>query len=64
MTRIQERRTAAALSRSELARRADVPLRTLEDWEYEKTIPTNVYHLAKVAKALNCLIEDLITIEE
>ncbi len=64
MTKIEERRKAAGMSRSELARQSDVPLRTLEDWEHEKTIPTNVYQLAKVAKALNCLIEDLIVIED
>ncbi len=64
MTKIEERRKAAGMSRSELSRQSDVSLRTLEDWEHEKTIPTNVYQLAKVAKALNCLIEDLIVIED
>lgn len=64
MNKITERRTAAGISRSELARQSGVPLRTLEDWEHEKTIPTNVYQLAKVARVLNCMIEDLIVIEE
>lgn len=64
MTKIEERRKAEDMSRSELSRQSKVPLRTLEDWEHEKTIPTNVYQLAKVAKALNCLIEDLIVIED
>lgn len=64
ITKIQERRTAAGMSRSELARQSGVPLRTLEDWEHRKYIPTNVYQLAKVAKVLSCHIEDLITLEE
>lgn len=63
MTKIQERRTTAGLSRAELARRAGVPLRTLEGWEYGTNLPRDVYQLAKVAKVLNCLIEDLIDID-
>lgn len=64
MSKITERRTAAGISRSELARQSGVPLRTLEDWEHGKTVPTNVYQLAKVARVLNCLIEDLIVLED
>lgn len=64
MTRIEERRKAVGMSRSELARQSGVPLRTLEDWEHEKFVPTNVYQLAKVAKVLGCLIEDLIVLED
>ena len=64
MTKIEERRKAAGMSRSELSRQSDVPLRTLEEWEAGRSVPRDVYQLAKVAKALNCLIEDLIVLEE
>ncbi len=64
MTKIEERRKAAGMSRSELSRQSDVPLRTLEEWEAGRRVPRDVYQLAKVAKALNCLIEDLIVLEE
>ena len=64
MTKIEERRKAASMSRSELSRQSEVPLRTLEEWEAGRRIPRDVYQLAKVAKALNCLIEDLIVLDE
>lgn len=64
MTKIEERRKTVKMSRAELSRRSGVPVRTLEDWEYEKNLPRDVYQLAKVAKALNCLIEDLIVLED
>lgn len=64
MTKIEERRKAAGMSRSELSRQSDVPLRTLEEWEAGRRVPRDVYQLAKVAKALNCLIEDLIVLDE
>lgn len=64
MTKIEERRKAAGISRSELSRQSDVPLRTLEEWEAGRRVPRDVYQLAKVAKALNCLIEDLIVLDE
>lgn len=64
MTKIEERRKATGMSRSELARQSGVPLRTLEEWESGRRIPRDVYQLAKVAKALNCLIEDLIVLDE
>ena len=64
MTKIEERRKAAGMSRSELSRQSGVPLRTLEEWEAGRRVPRDVYQLAKVAKALNCLIEDLIVLEE
>lgn len=64
MTKIEERRKAAGMSRSELSRQSDVPLRTLEEWEAGRRVPRDVYQLAKVAKALNCIIEDLIVLEE
>lgn len=64
MNKIAERRTAAEMSRSELSRRSGVPLRTLEEWEAGRRVPRDVYQLAKVAKALGCLIEDLIVLDD
>lgn len=63
MNKITQKRTETRISRSELSRRSGVPLRTLEDWEHERTVPTNVYQLAKIAKVLNCRIESLICFE-
>ena len=51
------------MTRAELARESGVPLRTLEEWEAGRRLPRDVYQLAKVARALKCLIEDLIIIE-
>ena len=64
MSKITERRTAAGMSRSELSRQSGVPLRTLEEWEAGRRVPRDVYQLAKVAKVLNCLIEDLIILDD
>ena len=63
MTKIQIKREKNNMSRSELSKISGVPLRTLEEWEAERRVPRDVYQIAKVAKALNCLIEDLIVIE-
>ena len=63
MSKIKEQREAAGMTRVELARESGVPLRTLEEWEAGRRLPRDVYQLAKVARALNCAIEDLIIIE-
>ena len=63
-TKIQARREAQGLSRAELHRRSGVPVRTLEAWEGRFNLPRDVYQLLKVARALDCLIEDLITPED
>lgn len=39
MHEIKEKRIAAGLSRAEMARRFEIPIRTLEDWETEKRTP-------------------------
>ncbi len=59
-TIIQIKREEVGLSRAELSRRSSVPIRTLEDWEYGKNLPRDVYLLGKIAKVLNCFIEELI----
>lgn len=48
------------ISRTELARRSGVPIRTLEAWSRRINIPRDVYQLHKVAQALECHIEDII----
>lgn len=63
MSKNKEQREAAGMTRAELARESGVPLRTLEEWEAGRRLPRDVYQLAKVARALNCAIEDLIVIE-
>ena len=64
MTKIQKRREAAGISRAELSKQSGVPIRTLEGWEYGQNLPRDVYQLAKVARVLNCQIEDLIILED
>lgn len=58
--RIDRKCVERGISRRELARRSGVPIRTLEDWSHRINIPRDVYQLLKVAKALDCAIEDLI----
>ncbi len=58
--RIREIREEKGMSRAELARKSGVPLRTLENWEYQIKQPTDVKQLDKVARVLEVLIEDLI----
>ena len=60
MTRIDRRCIEAGISRTELARRSGVPIRTLEAWSRRLRVPRDVYQLYKVAQALECHIEDLI----
>ena len=48
------------MSRLELSRRSGVPARTLEDWAMRKRESPDVYQLLKVARVLDCSIEDLL----
>ncbi len=57
---IRKVREEKHINRAQLAKLSGVPLRTIEDWEAGKTVPTNAYQLLKVAKVLGCRIEDLI----
>jgi transcriptional regulator with XRE-family HTH domain len=52
------------ISRLELSRRSGVSARTLEAWGKRLRIPRDVYVLRKVARALDCTIEDLIDDED
>ena len=58
--KIEILRKKQGISRSELSRRSGVPIRTFEGWSSRVRLPRDVYQLLKVAKALDCQIEDLI----
>ena len=60
MTRIDRKCIEAGISRKELARMSGIPYVTIDQWARRKRLPRDVYALAKVAKALDCHIEDLI----
>ena len=60
MTPIDRRCIERGISRTDLSRQSGVPLRTLEAWSRRINIPRDVYQLLKVAKALDCRIEDII----
>lgn len=64
MNYIRQLREQKEINRAQLSRLSGVPLRTLEEWEAGRRKPRDVYQLAKVAKALDCLIEDLICTDE
>ncbi len=61
-TNLKNLRTLAGLSQSELAKEADVPLRTIQQYEQrQKDInKAQVETLFRLAHVLNCTIEDLI----
>lgn len=60
MTKIDRKIVEVGITRAELSRRSGVPIRTLEAWGKRIRTPRDVYVLLKVAKALDCRIEDLI----
>ena len=60
MTPLEKMIVERGMSRTELAKKSGVPLRTLEAWAHRQRIPTNVYQLYKVSQVLGCTIEDII----
>ena len=60
MTPIDKKCVEAGISRRELAQRSGIPYVTIDQWTRRKRLPRDVYQLYKVAKALDCQIEDLI----
>ena len=58
--KIKKLRTGLGLSQDELARKADVPYTTLTKIETGVIKKPSVYVVAKIAKALNISIEELI----
>jgi len=59
-TKLQTVREEKEISRAALSRKSGVPIRTLEDWEYCKKLPRDVYQINKAAVALGCTIYDII----
>lgn len=60
MTPIDRKCIEAGISRKELAQRSGIPYVTIDQWARRKRLPRDVYQLCKVAKVLDCHIEDLI----
>ncbi len=58
--KIKKLRTDLGLSQDELARKADVPYTTLTKIETGVIKKPSVYVVAKIAKALNITLDDLI----
>jgi len=58
--RLKYYRTLRGFTRKALARRAGIPLATYEKYEYAQVKEPNARHLARVAKALNVTVDDLI----
>lgn len=61
---IRKLRTDAGIAQNALADMAKVSVRTLQDWEAERISAVDVYKLHRIAKALDCTIEDLINFPE
>jgi transcriptional regulator with XRE-family HTH domain len=56
---LQNLRNKAGLSQSELAAKADIPVKTIQSWEISRRTPRWISLLAKLAKGLNVPIESL-----
>ncbi|MCD6493603.1 MAG: helix-turn-helix transcriptional regulator, partial [Archaeoglobaceae archaeon] len=59
--KIKKLRTGLGLSQDELARKTDVPYTTLTKIETGVIKKPSVYVVAKIAKALNITLDDLIS---
>jgi transcriptional regulator with XRE-family HTH domain len=57
--RLKRLREAAGLSQSQLARKVDIPLPTLKNYEQDRTIPRMDVG-AMLAKAIGCSLEELV----
>lgn len=64
MTPIDKKCIEKGISRAELSRRSGVSVRTLESWSARVRKNPSVYQLYRVAKVLECHIEDLIEPED
>lgn len=56
-SRISACRKVAGLSRTKLSELSGVPIRTIEDWEYGRRMPRDVYQIWAVAHALGLTVE-------
>lgn len=66
MSKVQEKRKAAGLSQAQLAGRAGLSVRTLQHYEqgmldFNKAAAVTVW---RVARALECQVEDLLDLSE
>lgn len=61
--RIAEARKNAGLTQKALSELSGIPKRTIEDWEAQKSEPS-AFKLYRVAKVLNCSMDDLIFDDE
>lgn len=59
MNNIRNMRMKKDISIGELHRRSGIPIRTIEDWEHDKRIPTVYHRLKTIAEILECSIDDL-----
>lgn len=57
--RVREERTKKGIGRAELARLSGVTLRTLENWEYKKTIPNDIKNIIAVCEVLEIDLNDI-----
>lgn len=57
---IRRQRLIRGLTQSQLARASQSSVRTIQDWESGRRNPRDVYVLRRVAKILECSIEDLL----
>ena len=62
MTQLQDKRRASGMSQSELARKAEISVRTLQSLEVgaRNIDKVSVLTALKLAKALGCSIEDIL----
>lgn len=65
IARLQEYRKRICLSQKELAEKADVPLRTIQQYEQKQKNITHARadYVIRLAKALYCRPEDLVEVE-
>jgi transcriptional regulator with XRE-family HTH domain len=61
---IKALRTASGFTQQELADKAQISKRTVEEWEANRKPPTDVYKLHRIAKVLGCTIEELINFDD
>lgn len=59
-TLIRDVREEAGLSQVKLAKRAEVPLSTLTNWEQGRRAPNDIYKLKRIANVLRVPVDDLI----
>lgn len=66
MTKLKEKREAQNLSQSQLAKKSDVSVRVIQNYECGKRNINNAQALIvwKLAEALNCKVGDILEHEE